>query len=83
MAKLRYSLFRFRTSAVFTIYEMDERFRGTRGLIRSYKASNGIYIKSSILPELTPTEVCLLGRDENRDNFVSILHFHSVGECDE
>jgi len=86
MARLKYALFRVQTTAVFTIYEMDERFRAQLGnkYGNYYDAKNGISIKSRVFPELELNRhrVFLRGTDNHADHKVCLLEFNTESDCE-
>ena len=44
--KIKYALIRNGRNVAFTIYEMDERFRGSNEAVTSFEAKNGIEVMS-------------------------------------
>ena len=87
MARLKYALFRVQTTAVFTIYEMDERFRAQPGneYGNYYDAKNGISVRSRVCPELeelTRHKIFLRGTDNQADHKVCLLEFDTESDCE-
>jgi len=82
MSKLRYSLFNVRNTVIFTIYDMDERFRNkTRGEENTYKAYNCIQVLSMEDPAINKDEIYLRGYDRDFDNIVCCFDFSTEEEA--
>jgi len=75
--KIRYALFELNGRTVFTIFDMDERFRFEEDydLKRSFIADNGWKIQSVNHPEIIPTEkkIYLRGATRPHDRKIVVL----------